>query len=452
VSGRPLQLAFDRERVQQFLDALERVAAGDTEATLQISESHDELDAIAFGVRVVAEELRWTHARLREAERIEAELEREQALRVSDARFATAFHSNPCAMTIVRVSDGRFMDVNENFVRQTGYARGDVIGRTAQEIGLWIEPDDLAMVVAAMRNDGRLDSREVRFRMRTGSLAYAVCSAEIIVLGEEPCVLATGLDVTDRRQAEIQTAVLREELAHRGRVTMVDALTGSIAHEINQPLTAVAANAEAALRMLENQPLPIDDLRETLEEIVSDNRRAGDVLLRMRSLLKKGATRQEPVEVNETVNEVARLIQGNATGRRIILDVELGAGIDPVAGDRIQIQQVVLNLLLNAMDAVQGLETVQRHVSLRTSRRDNLAVIDVTDRGHGLSDDALAGIFAPFFTTKRDGMGLGLSICQLIMGAHGGALEAMRNPSHGMTFSATFPMRPSGRPPRLVRG
>jgi len=95
---------------------------------------------------------------------------------------------------------------------------------------------------------------------------------------------------------------------------------------------------------------------------------------------------------------------------------------------------------------------VQRHVSLRTSRRDNLAVIDVTDRGHGLSDDALAGIFAPFFTTKRDGMGLGLSICQLIMGAHGGALEAMRNPSHGMTFSATFPMRPSGRPPRLVRG
>jgi two-component system, LuxR family, sensor kinase FixL len=202
----------------------------------------------------------------------------------------------------------------------------------------------------------------------------------------------------------------------------------------------VAANAEAALRILENEPIPVDTLRETLEEIVSDNRRAGDVLLRMRSLLRKGPTRHEPVEVNDMVSEVTKLIQGNAMGRRIVVDLELGAGIDPVIGDRIQIQQVVLNLLLNALDAVQGLDSDYRQVLIRTSHHDRRAVIAVTDRGPSLSDEALASIFAPFYTTKRDGLGLGLSMCQLIVSAHGGVLEASRHPGRGTTFSASFPI------------
>ena len=172
---------------------------------------------------------------------------------------------------------------------------------------------------------------------------------------------------------------------------------------------------------------------------MSDNRRAGDVLQRMRTLLKKGGTRYEPLEVNTTVTEVVKLVQGNAVGRRIALDVELASDIAPVMGDRIQVQQVVLNLLMNAFDAVQERDIDERRVCVRTAPREQAAVVEVTDRGSGLSDEALALIFEPFYTTKKDGMGLGLSISRAIVGAHGGSLDAMRNPEAGMTFSASFP-------------
>jgi len=356
-----------------------------------------------------------------------------------DANFVTAFRLNPCAMTIARLSNGQFLDVNESFERQTGFGRDDVIGRSIEDVGIWIDPEDLAAVSAEVHIGGKLGSREVRFRTKTGASATAVYSADIIMFRGEPCVLAAGLDVTDRKHAEFQAAALREELAHLGRVTMLDALTGSLAHEINQPLAAMMANTEAGMRMLSIHPLPLRELRDTLNELLSDNRRAGDVLQRMRTLLKKGATRYEPLEVNTTVTEVVKLVQGNAVGRRIALDVELASDIAPVMGDRIQIQQVVLNLLMNAFDAVQERDIHERHVRVRTTPCEQGAVVEITDRGSGLSDEALALIFEPFYTTKKDGMGLGLSISRAIVGAHGGSLDAMRNPEAGMTFSASFP-------------
>jgi PAS domain S-box-containing protein len=356
-----------------------------------------------------------------------------------DVNFVTAFRLNPCAMTIARLSNGQFLDVNESFERQTGFSRDDVIGRSIAESGMWIDPEDLAAVSAEVRVGGKLGSREVRYRTKRGAPATAVYSADVIMFRGEPCVLAAGLDVTDRKHAELQAAALREELAHLGRVTMLDALTGSLAHEINQPLAAMMANTEAALRMVSIHPPPLRELRDTLGELLSDNRRAGDVLQRMRTLLKKGSTRYEPLEVNTTVTEVVKLVQGNAVGRRIILDVELASDIAPVMGDRIQVQQVVLNLLMNAFDAVQERDIDERHVRVRTAPREQAAVVEVIDRGSGLSDDALALIFEPFYTTKKDGMGLGLSISRAIVGAHGGSLDAMRNPEAGMTFSASFP-------------
>ena len=416
------ELRFTSERIRALLRGLEGLTSGETDRRLEVSPLHDELDAIASGINVLAEELRRAHAWF------------------ADANFATAFRSNPCAMTITRLSDARFVDVNAGFERQTGYRRDEVMGRSIQEFGMWIDPDDLGAIAAALQDGGRLDSREVRFRTRGGRLATAVYSADIITFGDERCVLAVGLDVTDRKNTEMQAAALREELAHLGRVTMVDALTGSLAHEINQPLTAVMANAEAALRFLAAQPPRLRELGVTLNEIVNDNKRAGDVVQRMRTLLRKSPTLYEPVEVNSTVRDVVKLVQGNAAARRIALDVELGAGIDSVSGDRTQIQQVLLNLLLNAFDAVQTRDVIHRKVQVRTTRRDSEAVIEVTDQGAGLADEELALIFEPFFTTKRDGLGLGLSICRAIVGAHGGTLDAVRNPETGMTFSASFPI------------
>jgi two-component system sensor kinase FixL len=415
---------FAPERIRDLLDSLERLAAGETQTDLPISAHHDELDAIAFAVNSLVSELRFAHARITESERV---------------NFATAFHANPCGMAIVRVSDGQFKDVNAAFERQTGFSRAEVVGQTVYDLGVWVDPDDVAAIGREIGSRGRFGGREVKFRDKNGQPQISVCSADVITFQGESCVLAAGLDVTDRKHAETQAAALREELAHLGRVTMLDALAGSLAHELNQPLTAVMANTEAALQLVAARPLQLQELRETLNDILSDNKRAGEVVWRMAAMLKKGVSQYEPIDVNRTVSEVITLVQSNAVSRRISLDVRLDAGIVPVWGDRIQIQQVLLNLLVNAFDAVAECAPAYRRVRIQTLARDRAAVIEVSDMGAGLAADALAAIFEPFYTTKRDGLGLGLWICRGIVAAHGGTLDARRNPGPGMTFSTTLP-------------
>jgi len=311
VNGDRGELTFAADRMTAFLDTLERLAGGETDLAMPISTQHDELDAVAHGINVVAGELRWAHERMLESERV---------------------------------------------------------------------------------------------------------------------------------NAEIQAATFRDELAHLSRIATLDALAGSLAHEINQPLTAISANTEAALRLVASQLPQQRELRAILNDILNDNKRASAVLQRVRTLIKKATPGYEPVDVNGTVGEVATLVKANADSRQIMLDVELASSIEPVRGDRIQIQQVALNLLMNAFDAVQECETTNRRVRLRTSQLEPWAVVDVIDYGRGVPDETLRTIFQPFFTTKPEGMGLGLSICRGIVTAHGGVLEASRNPSGGMTFSARFPL------------
>ena len=436
--GNP-EITFARDRVKFLLERLEQVASGESRARLQISPLHDELDAIAFGINVLVDELQWAHRQIIESERRKT-AERDEALRLSDANFATAFHSNPCMMTISRLSDGRLQNVNASFERQTGFSRDEVIGRTSEEFGMWVDPDDAAALRSAL-SEGKVGSREIRIRTKRGAMVTAICSAAIVTLDGERCVLGAGFDVTERRNAEIQAAALREELAHLARVTMIEALAGSLAHEISQPLTAVMANAESAVRLATAEPPRLHELRETLNEIRSDNRRAGEVLQRIRALLKKGDSQFEPVDLNAIISDVTKLIHGTTLARQIALGIDLANVIEPVMGDRIQIQQVVLNLLMNAFDAVQPRGSAHRLVFLKTSCRNSAAVVEVRDHGTGLSDEELARIFEPFYTTKRDGIGLGLSICQAIVAAHGGALSATRNAGTGMTFFASFPVR-----------
>ena len=418
-------MRFDAERVSDLLERLERLVARDPDARLEISPAHDELDAIAFGINALAEELRWAHARISEAEA---------------ANFATAFHSNPCAMTIVRMSDARFLDVNASFERQTGFRRDEVIGRTVDEIGMWIDPDDLATIVTAICQAGRIESHEVRYRTRSGAVSTAVYSADIIQFGGEPCILAAGLDVTERRRTETQAAQLREELAHLGRVTMVDALTASLAHEINQPLTAVATNAEAAVRLLTAQPPRWRDLAAALTDIRRDSQRAGDVVRRMRVLLRKRASQHEPIDLTSTVADVMKLADGNAGIRRIGLDVESvrrrSDGDGRSHADSAGRAQSPAQRLRRGAGAPAG----RTPRPARRLRRDGTAVIDVSDCGPELPEEAMALLFEPFYTTKQEGLGLGLSICRAIVGAHGGTIEARRNTGPGMTFSVTLPI------------
>jgi PAS domain S-box-containing protein len=267
--------------------------------------------------------------------------------------------------------------------------------------------------------------------------------------GDEVVGAVVGFnDVTQHKAAEEKAAALRDELAHLGRVNMLSALTGALAHEISQPLTSSRINAEAAFLMISRQPSISPELREALESIRRDNQRASDVLQHLRSLLKKEATRFEPVEINSTVSDVVKLIRGAAVKRGILIDVELASEIEPILADRVQVQQVVLNLLMNACDAVEANDTPRRRVTLKTVPGQNTVSVEVRDCGVGLSDEQLGRIFKPFYTTKRDGMGLGLSICRAIVGAHGGTLQAQRNPDSGMTFSAAFPFWQSAKQAR----
>jgi len=420
------ELTFARDRVVRFLEQLEQLAAGDDHASLDISPLHDELDAIAFGIKVLADELRWAHGQMTESERV---------------NFAIAFHFNPCAMAIVRLADNRYRDVNQSFERQTGYGRDEVIGRTREDVGLWLDASDAAAIAADISGGKPVASREIRLRTRSGAITTALYSADVILFRGEPCMLSASVDVTDRMRAEEAAAALRWELAHRGRVSMLDALTASLAHEINQPLTAVMSNAHVALEMVKGPALELDLLREILEDVLVDSRRAGDVIWRMRSLLKKGETRVEQLDLNTILEAAMKLVESHVITRRISLVTEQAPLDGHILGDSVQVQQVALNLLMNAFDAVEQCEPGRRRVTLRTSQRQATAVLEVVDCGPGLNDDALRRIFEPFQTTKREGIGLGLWICHEIVGAHGGTLGAVRNPAGGMTFSAAFPLR-----------
>jgi C4-dicarboxylate-specific signal transduction histidine kinase len=247
-------------------------------------------------------------------------------------------------------------------------------------------------------------------------------------------VLSLIRDVTDRLRAEHRARELHNELAHAGRVMALGTLTGAIVHEINQPLTAIRTNAHVVLRLLEAPPPEPGSLREVMLDIVSDLRRVDAILGRLRQLLRKERRAHAPVDLNALVEDVVKLVRGEFLRRRIALDVALAPGLPPVVGDPIQLQQVVLNILMNAAEAVgAGADGGERHVTLTTERTDTRVVVSVIDRGPGVPDEELTRIFEPFVTTKRGGMGLGLAICRRIIDAHGGEIGVRRNVDRGLT-------------------
>lgn len=267
-------------------------------------------------------------------------------------------------------------------------------------------------------------------------------------------VLSLVRDVTDQRRAEHRARELQEELTHAGRVMALGTLSGSLAHEVNQPLTAITMNAYAALRLLETEEPHVEGARDALRDIMSDGRRIDDVLRRMRGLLRKERKDYGPVDVNAVVSDVLKLVHSDFIERRISIELATGSSIPVVYGDRVQLQQVVLNILLNAAEAVGEADNAEdRIVTLTTAAIGTQVTVSVSDRGEGISAAAFDRMFDPFFTTKRDGMGLGLSICRTIMDAHGGRISARRNPDRGLTcwFVLDAARMPSRISPKGIR-
>ena len=249
-----------------------------------------------------------------------------------------------------------------------------------------------------------------------------------------------SIDITRRKQAELDAQRQRNHLAHLSRVTMLGELSGSLAHELNQPLAAILSNAQAGLRFLAQEDFNLSEVRDILNDIVADDKRAGDVIHRLRLLLRKDEAQYQPLAINAVVQEVLKLVRCDLASRNIVVIIDLASRLPNVIGDRVLLQQVLLNLILNGCDAVSHADCVdQRRLSVRSLWNGDAVQVSVSDQGRGIAIDDMERIFEPFFTTKPQGLGLGLAICRTIIKAHNGQLWAANNTDCGASVNFTLP-------------
>jgi C4-dicarboxylate-specific signal transduction histidine kinase len=251
-------------------------------------------------------------------------------------------------------------------------------------------------------------------------------------------LIGTLVDVSDRRRAEIDADDQRRQLIHLTRLAVLGEFSGSLAHELNQPLTAMLANSQAARAMLDDEDPDIEEIKEILEDIVDDNKRAGDVITRLRSLVKREDIAFEDLDLNEVVNRVIELIHSDLIERRIELRTTLDRNMPLVRGDSIQIQQVLLNLVRNACDAMSASEYRQLTLTTDGALKEGAGIL-VADTGKGVPLELQDKVFEPFITSKSDGLGLGLAISRTILKAHGGSIWCKQNPGGGAIFAFSLP-------------
>jgi C4-dicarboxylate-specific signal transduction histidine kinase len=262
--------------------------------------------------------------------------------------------------------------------------------------------------------------------------------------GDEIGAMAASVEVFKASIIERQRA--QAELAHVNRLTTMGQLTASIAHEVNQPIAASVSNAQAALRWLNRQPPDLDEVREALACIAEDGKRAGEVIAGIRELMRKAPPRKDRVEINGAIREVIELTRSEAVKNGVSVQTELAGGLPLIQGDRVQLQQVMLNLIVNAVEATSGVSEGSRELLISTRKAETGGVrVAVRDTGPGLTPAALERLFEPFYTTKPNGLGLGLSICRSIIEAHGGRLWTSANVPRGAVFQFTVPEHPDVR-------
>jgi PAS domain S-box-containing protein len=290
---------------------------------------------------------------------------------------------------------------------------------------------------------------EFRVRDAHGSVRWLSARGRVEYDQRRAPVLMRGVsfDITERRNAESEQLRQRQELAHLSRVAMLGELSGSLAHELNQPLSAILSNAQAAQEFLSAKPVDLDEVRGILQDIVSEDRRAGEIIRRLRLLFRKGEVQHEPIDLNGLILEVLKLMNSEQVNHGVTLQTELAPELPAVTGDRVQLQQVLINLIMNAFDAMGGLDMAERTLTIATRLdSEDRVEIRVADTGCGIPLGHLERIFEPFHTTKAHGMGLGLAVCRTIISAHAGVLRATNNPDRGACLYVTLPPQTAGVP------
>jgi C4-dicarboxylate-specific signal transduction histidine kinase len=274
------------------------------------------------------------------------------------------------------------------------------------------------------------------------TLAKGDTTVEVLGGARSDEIGAMAVAVQTFKESMIDRERAQADLAHINRVTTMGQLTASIAHEVNQPVAAVVTNADAGLRFLAMQPPELHEVRQVLETIREDGNRAGEVIRRIHSLVKKMPTKKDPLDINNTISEVIDLTRGEALRNGVSLQIQLAKELPLIQGDRVQLQQVMLNLIVNALEAMSGVSERSRELLIGSGIDASSSVlITVQDSGPGLNPESSSHLFDAFYTTKPSGMGMGLAICRSIIEAHGGRLWAGAHVPHGAIFQFTLPTR-----------
>jgi len=344
--------------------------------------------------------------------------------------------------------DGRIIDANEAFLRIVGYGRDDLTSGQLRWRGLtpaeWREEDDRR--VAELKATGTCHPFEKEYFHKSGGRVPVLVGAASFE-GRSDEGVAFVLDLTDRKRAESAAreserrySLVQMELAHANRVATMGHLSASIAHEINQPLGAVLSYANAASHWLDAQPPNLEEVRRDLGFIVESGVRAGEVINRIRALVKKAPSRKDRLEINEAILEVTALAKNEIANNHISVQTQLAETLPAIQGDRVQLQQVILNLLINAIEAMSGMSEGPRELLISIAETDPGGVlVAVRDLGPGLAPESVDRLFESFYSTKPGGLGMGLSICRSIIEAHHGRLWATANTPRGAVFQFTLP-------------
>jgi two-component system sensor kinase FixL len=359
-------------------------------------------------------------------------------------RFRLTVEASPNGVVLANAA-GKILLTNRRADEMLGYSTEELLGQPVENLvperyredhvafrkGFHHKPESRSMGAG----------RELHALRKDGSEFPVEVGISPVESPEGTLVLSVIVDITARREAESEARRHRDELAHVTRVTTLSELSGSLAHELNQPLAIILANAQAAQRLMAQSPPDLAEVKDILSDIVDEDRRAGEVIRRLRALLKRGETKMLPVSFNEIATEVLHLTHADLIGRGVTVSRTFAQRLPLVAGDRVQLQQVLLNLVLNAADAMAANPAGSRQINVITSAEEGVARLSVSDGGCGLPED-VEKLFEPFYTTKQHGLGMGLAICRSIVSAHGGRLKAEPHAERGAVFHLEIPICP----------
>ncbi|RJG06069.1 PAS domain S-box protein [Noviherbaspirillum cavernae] len=358
----------------------------------------------------------------------------------SEGRFEKVFRLCSDAMLICRCRDARTLAVNHGWETLFGYSRAEAAGRSLRELRIFANDEECIAVCKGIQSQVCIRQRDLKMLDRAGKVRNVLLSGEAFDNAGDVSFIIVMRDVTEQRRIELRVQKQRKQLTHLARVAVLGQLSAALAHELNQPLTAILSNAHAAQRFLAREDVDLNEIRDILQDIVDADRRAGDVIHRLRALFLKGEIKLLPLNLNDVVTEVLSLARSDLIARKIDVALRMEPNLLNVRGDRVQLQQVLLNLITNACEAMMdGANAVRRLAVVTSNSDDGMVRMEISDTGQGIEPHAIDRLFDSFFTTKAHGLGFGLSISRSIITDHDGRIEAMNNKEGGATFRVNLP-------------